>query len=120
MKVAVSTSGTTLESPVDARFGRAVGFLVVDLDSNETEYVENTQNLRAAQGAGIQAAQNVANTGAKAVLTGHCGPKAFRVLGEADVAVYVGAEGTVAEALARYQAGDWEASTGADVAGHWA
>ncbi|MBT7166155.1 MAG: NifB/NifX family molybdenum-iron cluster-binding protein [Victivallales bacterium] len=120
MKIAVSTSGTTLGSPVDPRFGRAAGFLVVDLDSDETEYIENTQNLRAAQGAGIQTAQNVANTGAEVVLTGHCGPKAFRVLGSAGVALHVGAEGTVAEALARFQTGDWEASDGADVEGHWA
>jgi len=120
MKVAISTSGTTLGSPVDPRFGRAAGFLIVDMDNNEMEYVENTQNLRAAQGAGIQTGQNVANTGAKAVLTGHCGPKAFRVLTGAGVAVHIGAEGTVAEALARLQTGDWEASDGADVEGHWA
>lgn len=119
MKVAVSTSGTTLDSAVDPRFGRAVGFLVVDLDTDETAYVENTQNLRAAQGAGIQAGQNVANTGVQAVLTGHCGPKAFRVLNGANVAVYTGAQGTVAEALERFKAGDWEASSGADVEGHW-
>jgi predicted Fe-Mo cluster-binding NifX family protein len=119
MKVAVSTSGTTLGSPVDPRFGRAAGFLVVDLDSDETEYIENTQNLHAAQGAGIQAAQNVANTDAKAVLTGHCGPKAFRVLSGAEIVVYVGAKGTVAQALARFRDEAWEPSVGADVEGHW-
>lgn len=119
MKVAVSTTGDTLAAMVDRRFGRAPGFLVVDLDSGVSEYVANVQNLRAAQGAGIQAAQNVAATGAEVVLTGHCGPKAFRVLTAAGIAVYLDAQGTVAEALERLRSGEWEACEDADVEGHW-
>lgn len=119
MKVAVSVNGTAMDSPVDSRFGRAAGFLVVDMDSGSSEYLENTQNLRAAQGAGIQSAQNVVEAGVEAVLTGHCGPKAFWVLNGAGVAVYVGAQGTVAECLDRLRSGDWQPSTGADVEGHW-
>jgi predicted Fe-Mo cluster-binding NifX family protein len=119
MKVAISTSGNGLEAPVDQRFGRAAGFLLIDTDSGERTHVENTQNLRAAQGAGIQAAQNVINAGAQAVITGHCGPKAFRVLNSAGVAVYVDAEGTVEQALDRLNAGDWQPCEGADVEGHW-
>jgi len=119
MKVAISVSGETPAAAVDPRFGRAAGFLVVDLVSGASEYVTNTQNLRAAQGAGIQAAQNVVNAGAQAVLTGHCGPKAFRVLQAAGVAIYLGAEGTAAQALDRLRAGDWKACEDADVEGHW-
>lgn len=119
MKVALSVSGETPAAAIDPRFGRSPGFLVVDLVSGASEYVTNTQNLRAAQGAGIQAAQNVVNAGAQAVLTGHCGPKAFRVLQAAGVAIYLGAEGTAAQALDRLRAGDWEACEDADVEGHW-
>ncbi len=119
MRIAVSTTGDTLAAAIDRRFGRTAGFLVVDLDSGASEYIANSQNLRAAQGAGIQAAQNVAATGAEAVLTGHCGPKAFRVLAAAGIAVYLDAQGTVAEALERFRSGEWEPCEDADVEGHW-
>ncbi len=64
MKVAFTTSGDSLEAPLDSRFGRAPKILVYDLDRQTFEITDNTQNLNAAQGAGIQAAQNVARTGA--------------------------------------------------------
>jgi predicted Fe-Mo cluster-binding NifX family protein len=44
-------------------------------------------------GAGIQAAQTVANRGVEAVITGQIGPNAVRVLNSAGIAVYVGASG---------------------------
>ena len=77
MKIAITTTGDNLNAPMDARFGRAQKFIVYDLDSNSFEVVDNQQNLNAIQGAGIQSAEAVAKTGARAVLTGHCGPKAF-------------------------------------------
>ena len=85
MKIAFSTSGETLDSPLDARFGRAPKFLVYDLDSETFEVVDNRQNLNAAQGAGIQSAETVARLGVNILVTGHCGPKAFRVLRAAGI-----------------------------------
>ena len=119
MKVAISTSGNTLDSPLDGRFGRAPRFLVYDVETESFELVDNTQNLNAAQGAGIQAAQTVAGTDAEALITGHCGPKAFRVLGEAEIAVYLTDVATVREALDKLLAGELVATGGADVEGHW-
>jgi predicted Fe-Mo cluster-binding NifX family protein len=119
MKVALTSSGRDLSAPLDLRFGRAAGFLVVDTDTGETTYESNEQNLNAAQGAGIQTAQNVAATGAKAVISGHCGPKAFRILSASNIAVYPCSAATVGEALERYKAGKLTAADGADVEGHW-
>ena len=81
MKIAITTSGNDLNAPLDSRFGRAPKFLIYDLEAKTFEIIDNEQNLNAAQGAGIQSAQNIARLGAKALVTGHCGPKAFRVLG---------------------------------------
>jgi len=53
-----------MESPVDSRFGRAAFFLVVDTESGSVETHSNDQNVNAAQGAGIQAAEAVARLGA--------------------------------------------------------
>ena len=119
MKIAVTARGDGMDAAVDPRFGRAMKFVVVDLDSGEATSVDNAQNMNAAQGAGIQAAQNVANLGVEALLTGHCGPKAFRVLNAAKVKIHVGASGTVAEAVEKYKKGELELADSADVEGHW-
>jgi predicted Fe-Mo cluster-binding NifX family protein len=119
VRVAFTTSGKDIESPLDARFGRAPGFLVHDTDSGSSEFIDNQQSLDAAQGAGIQAAETVVRTGAKAVVTGHCGPKAFRVLSAAGVKVYNTELPTVAAALEAFRAGKLRQSDSADVDGHW-
>ncbi|HQO93156.1 MAG TPA: NifB/NifX family molybdenum-iron cluster-binding protein, partial [bacterium] len=58
MKIAVTTSGHDLNSPFESRFGRAPGFIVYDTETKEFEAIDNSMNLNAAQGAGIQAAMN--------------------------------------------------------------
>jgi predicted Fe-Mo cluster-binding NifX family protein len=119
MKIAVTAQGCELESELDPRFGRASCFIVVDTDSGEHEIVDNTQNLNAAQGAGVQAAQTIVNQRVDAVLTGHCGPKAFSVLDRAGIKVYLGAEGLVGEAIEQVLAGEYQAALMPDVEGHW-
>jgi predicted Fe-Mo cluster-binding NifX family protein len=119
MKLAISTSGTSLDAPLDPRFGRATRFIIVDSATGAFTVHDNTPNLNAAQGAGIQAAEAVSQLGAEAVITGHCGPKAFRALQVAGIAVVTGAAGTVGEAVARFQKGELKPATSADVEGHW-
>jgi len=119
MKIAVSSNGKDLNSDIDLRFGRAYGFIIYDLDNNTFRFADNNQNLTAPQGAGIQSAQNVANQNVDAIITGHCGPKAFKILSEADVKIYTGAEGTVAETIEKFKKGELEEALSADVEGHW-
>jgi predicted Fe-Mo cluster-binding NifX family protein len=120
MIIAVSASGISLDAQVDARFGRAPHFIVVDSETGAFEAHENTQNLNAAQGAGIQSAETVCRLGAQVVITGHCGPKAFRVLNAAAIKVVVGEEGSVQSALEAFRAGKLTPSEAPDVEGHWA
>ncbi len=119
MKVVVTSQGKDMDAPVDLRFGRAPWFIVVDTETGEYEAVSNEQNLNAPQGAGIQAADNVARTGARALVTGNCGPNAFRTLSEAEIKVYMGSSGTVAEAVEAFKRGDLGAADEANVEGHW-
>ncbi|MEJ5363982.1 MAG: NifB/NifX family molybdenum-iron cluster-binding protein [Desulfosoma sp.] len=119
MKVAVSCTGKDLDSQVDPRFGRAACFLLVDTETLAFEVVSNTQNLQAAQGAGVQAASLIARKKPDAVLTGHCGPKAFQVLQAAGIPVYVGVSGTVKEAIACFQKGELTPSTAPNAEAHW-
>ncbi len=119
MKVAITTAGDNLGAALDSRFGRAARFLIYDTDSKDFQSIDNAQNLNAAQGAGIQAAQTVANTGANALITGHCGPKAFRVLEAAGIKVYNCQAATVADALRQFDEGKLLVASEADVEGHW-
>ena len=120
MKIVISATGETLDSPVDPRFGRAAKFILFDMETDTFQAVDNAQNLNAAQGAGIQAGETVSRLGAEAVITGHCGPKAFRTLEAAGIQVIVGVDGTVSEAIEGFKAGQLKSSAGPDVAGHWA
>lgn len=118
MKIVFTTSGNDLNAPLDSRFGRSPKFLVYDLESETFEVVDNRQNLDAPQGAGIQSAETVARLGVNALVTGHCGPKAFRVLTAAGIRIYHTDAPTVAAALEQYRAGKLPEAKAADVEGH--
>jgi predicted Fe-Mo cluster-binding NifX family protein len=119
MKIAVSASGPDLEGPIDPRFGRAPYFLLVNPDTLEFEVVANQINLQAVQGAGIQAATLVARHRPAAVITGHCGPKAYDTLVAAGIPVILGVEGSIRAAVEQYRQGNLQAAPAPDVVGHW-
>jgi predicted Fe-Mo cluster-binding NifX family protein len=119
MKLAISSSGRDENSHVEKRFGRANWFFIVDTATGETKPLSNRQSVEALQGAGIQAAERVIEEGAEAVLTGHCGPKAFKVLTAAGIQVFTGLEGTIKDVLETFEGGTMVPSLSADVEGHW-
>jgi predicted Fe-Mo cluster-binding NifX family protein len=115
MIIAVTARGVDLEAAVDTRFGRAAVFVVLDTDTGTVREASG-----AGQGAGIQAAQLMSANGIQVLLTGHCGPNAYRALRAADIRVYTGlVEGTIREAVERFQAGLLREAAGADVQPHW-
>jgi predicted Fe-Mo cluster-binding NifX family protein len=119
MRIALSAQQNNLQALIDPRFGRAQFFILYDTETGDFTVHNNDQNLNAVQGAGIQAAQNVARLGADAVITGHVGPKAFNTLQAAGIKVYVGVAGDVQTAIAAYRAGKFHEVKQPDVAGHW-
>jgi predicted Fe-Mo cluster-binding NifX family protein len=119
MRIAVSAQGKNLNAEVDPRFGRTSKFIIVDSETMDFQVIENSQNLNLPQGAGIQAAQNVIPHNPDVVLTGNCGPKAYKVLEAAKVPVIVGVKGTIRKAVQEYLDGHYEAAGGANVEGHW-
>jgi predicted Fe-Mo cluster-binding NifX family protein len=108
-----------LTSPVDPRFGRARYFLVFDTADDCLTVISNDQNLNAAQGAGIQAAENVARQNVEIVVAGNFGPKALRALRAAGVKAAQWADGTVGEAIEHARNNKLEFSDEASVEGHW-
>ncbi len=105
MKICITSQGDNLDAEVDPRFGRAVYFLVVDTDNMESEAIQNPY-IQAVGGAGIQAAQFVANKNVKAVITGNIGPNSFQVLTEAGLSVISGVSGSVKSAIEKYKNGE--------------
>jgi predicted DNA-binding protein (UPF0251 family)/predicted Fe-Mo cluster-binding NifX family protein len=104
--IAISAEGPLLTDMVDSRFGRAAGFVVIDLDTLVTRYLDNGQSQAMAHGAGIQTAELIADAGAGVLLTGIVGPKAFQALDAAGIKIGQNLEGiTVGEAVERYKAG---------------
>ena len=119
-KIAVSCESPSLDSPVDPRFGRAAGFLVVDPETMTFDYLDNGGSQTMAQGAGIQAAETVARSGAKLVLSGIVGPKEFQALAAADIKIGQNLNGlTVKEAIERFKNGDVEIASQPNRQGHW-
>lgn len=103
MKIVVTAQGANLDAFVDPRFGRGQYFLFIDTDSSSVEAVAN-ESRSAAGGAGIQAAQFVAEKGAKALITGSVGPNAEAVLKKAAIPAYRGA-GTVRSVVEKFKSG---------------
>lgn len=119
MKIAITSKGRDLESEVDPRFGRAAYILVVDTDSLEFEVLDNSENVNAFKGAGIQAATMMSDKGAEALLTGFCGPNAFKVLKAAEIDVANDISGTVRDAVQAFNGGKVSFSDAANADGQW-
>jgi predicted Fe-Mo cluster-binding NifX family protein len=118
MKIVVTASGTDLDSPVDPRFGRCQYFIFVDSDSLQFEAIEN-ENVLASGGAGIQSVQFVVQKGAEAVITGNLGPNASTAFSNSNIKVFLGASGTIREAIQMFKNGQLQEAFGPSVQAHF-
>ena len=118
-KIAITAKGIRLDSEVDPRFGRAPYILIVDTETLAFEAVDNSDNVNAFKGAGIQAASMVSERGAQVLMTGYCGPKAFTTLQAAGVKVVDDVSGTVRDAVEAFKAGRVTYATAANKEAHW-
>ena len=119
LKIAITSKGKDLDSPMDPRFGRAPYILIVDTLDQGLEVLDNSENVNAFKGAGIQAAVMVSDRGAKVLLTGYCGPNAFKTLNAAGVKVANDVTGTVRDTVIAYSQGKVSFADGANVEGSW-
>jgi predicted Fe-Mo cluster-binding NifX family protein len=89
---------------VEARFGRSDYFLMIDPDTLDFDALPNP-NISLRSGAGPQSAQLMANKGISVVLTGNCGPNAFKTFGAAGIEVITGVTGQVRHAVELFKSG---------------
>lgn len=94
MKIAMPVENKSMENNVYQSFGRAPYFLIYDLHSKESIYVDN--NAAASQGgAGIKAAQIIVDSGAKVLITPRCGENAADVIKSANIKIYKSVVGSI-------------------------
>jgi predicted Fe-Mo cluster-binding NifX family protein len=118
LRICVTSSGDNLDAQLDPRFGRCAYLLIVDSETLQFEAVPNSA-AGVTGGAGIQAAQTIANKGAKALVTGNVGPNAFQALSAAGIDIITGASGTAREAVEKFKRGEFNKTGAPTVGGHF-
>ena len=104
MKIAMPVDEKKLDSPICPSFGRTELFLFYDTDTNTEEYFDNSA-IASEGGAGIKAAQALADNGIEVVLTPRCGENAVEVLDGADIKLYKTMNGTARENIEEFKDG---------------
>lgn len=74
MKVAITSTGNTLDSKLDSRFGRCSFFVIYNTGNQSVEFIPNP-NKDNLEGAGPASAQLVASQGVTLVVSGEFGAK---------------------------------------------
>lgn len=104
MKIAIPTDEKSLQSKVCVSFGRAPYFLIYDAESGESVFLDNSA-AGSTGGAGIKAAQTIADRRADVLLTPRCGEKAADVLKSAEIQLYKTIAASVQDNIAAFIAG---------------
>jgi len=118
MKIAATAAQPDISSDIDPRFGRSLYFIIVDSETMDYEIIDNS-SAGAVSGAGVQAAQFIANKGVKLILTGSCGPNAFQTFQAAGVEIITGVSGPIKQAIQQYKSGNLNQTAQANVPSHF-
>lgn len=96
MRIAIPVDEKKLESSVCPSFGRAPYFLFYNTVTKEEYFLDNSA-VASQGGAGVRAAQVIADQGVQALLTPRCGQNAQDVLNKAEVFIYKTTPGNARE-----------------------
>jgi len=103
MKIAISSNGKNLTDNVSEVFARCPFFIIAEIENGKIKSFEAIENEISGRmgGAGIFAAQLMAEKDVKAVITKNIGPRAFEVLKQFNIEVYQG-EGEIKKAIEEF------------------
>ena len=109
VRVCVPTMGNKgLEEDVGEHFGRASTFTIVNLSTNEVKIIPNTSEHMGGTG---KPPEIMAKAGVDVMLCSGLGPRAIQMFEEQGVEVFVGASGTVTNAIKAWKAGKLQEAT---------
>lgn len=87
MRIAIPVDKKDNGAKVSTSFGRAPYFLIYDIESKESSFIENRAK-ESKGGAGIIAAQTIVDNKVEVLLTPQCGENAAEVIKAADIEIY--------------------------------
>ena len=87
-KICITALGSSIDSMLDPRFGRAMFLLIVDKSGNLIKAIDNSQ-AQSARGAGVATSQLAIDEGVDTIITGNVGPNAFVVLNKSGVKIFI-------------------------------
>ena len=103
MKIAIATSGKTLEASFAPHFGRAENFIIFDTITKAWDVYPNPA-LNSKRNLGFQAARFVANHDVQVAISGDFGPNAIQVLSQAGIRMFSAAY-AIRKVLVDYEEG---------------
>ncbi|EPY2307026.1 TPA: NifB/NifX family molybdenum-iron cluster-binding protein [Clostridium botulinum] len=107
MKIAISSTGKTMENLLDMRFGRCEYFQIHDTESKEVKILEN-EGQNASGGAGIVASNQLVDEKIDVIITGNFGPNAFEIIEKAGVKAYKCESISITSVIEKYNKGELE------------
>ncbi|MGQ9588143.1 MAG: NifB/NifX family molybdenum-iron cluster-binding protein [Thermoplasmata archaeon] len=109
MKVCVPTSGRGgIDDRVSEHFGRSPTFTVVDTKSEKVDVVDNTSEHMGGMG---KPPEQIAQAGAQVLVCSGLGPRAISMFESYGIEVYVGAQGSVRQAIEMWRSGRLQRAT---------
>jgi predicted Fe-Mo cluster-binding NifX family protein len=109
MKLCVPTMGKRgLDEQVGEHFGRVPTYTIVDTETNEVEVMDNISEHMGGRG---YPPQIIVKTGAEVMLCSNLGRRAIAMFEDLGIMVYVGAYGTVRDAVQMWKEGQLQAAT---------
>jgi predicted Fe-Mo cluster-binding NifX family protein len=109
MKVCIPTVGQGgLNDMVAQHFGRAPTYTIVDIKTHKVDIIPNTGEH---MGGTTLPPEFIANEGTHIMLCSGLGPKAINMFEQFGIDVFIGASGTVEDAIASWQTGQLKEAT---------
>ncbi|HHT25299.1 MAG TPA: dinitrogenase iron-molybdenum cofactor biosynthesis protein [Clostridiaceae bacterium] len=103
MKIAIPADGKNMESNVCVSFGRAPYFLIYDVETKKSIFINNSA-AASTGGAGIKAAQIIVDSKANVLITPRLGENAADVIKSADIKIYKTIAGSVKDNIDAFTA----------------
>jgi len=112
VKVCIPTmTQSGLDDHVSPHFGRAPSFTVVDTGTNVVKVLQNTSEHMGGTG---MPPELMAAAGVEVMLCSGLGPRAIQMFEQYGIEVYVGASGTVRDAIQAWKTGSLREATDKD------
>lgn len=88
MKIAITAHGDNRHGAVDSRFLQADYFVLYDQERNTWDSLSHAKHITSTPERFLQTGQELSNIGVKVLITGHIGPKAFKMLQAEQITIY--------------------------------